>query len=223
MVGWDRLSAKYTLPGRDLSPLRWNISSPQAIHSENATHLRKENMISFNKLQNLALCALCSLSIAALPAIAAAGDGDGKSHHDTQRNGDGSWTQTDTNPDGSKTVTQMDKDHHKTKVTEFNAKGKVVVESDWEWNGIEKIDVKRKERHHAYDNILESKKEFDANGVPTKETVWYPVDELNLQNHDRMVVDTFKAGKLIKREVFLGGKLVQTQHVDDHGKPTTGK
>src|SRR5450631_4404313 len=98
-------------------------------------------MTTFKQLKIFGLCALLALSVSALPSIAAARDGEGKEHHETVHNPDGTWTQTDTGKDGSKTVTKMDKDQHSTKQTEYDENGNVVTESDWEWNGKEKKDI----------------------------------------------------------------------------------
>lgn len=170
-------------------------------------------MIKLNNFRKLGICGSLALSIASLSSPAFGWQGDGKEHHETHQNQDGTWTQTDTNPDGSKTETRMDKDHHKTSETEFDKNGKPITEITWEWNPGEKVDVKRKIRHHAHDNILESETEFDENGVKTKDTVWFD---------DYVIVDTYKAGKRIKREKIVDGKVVKTQRFDESGKLIAG-
>jgi len=161
------------------------------------------------KIVAAALVLFLPLLMNAAPAV---GQG-GTENTETHQNQDGTWTGTTTHPDGSKTVTDMDKDRHKTHETQYDAKGKKTEESEWAWNTKEKQDVRRK-RHiypHKDDkgsNIAETEYEYDENGVLVKETGW---------GDGYVIVDTYVAGKRVKREKIVDGKVVRTEHFDKDG------
>jgi len=148
-----------------------------------------------------------------LVSAVVAEDKGGKENTETHQNQDGSWTGTTTYKDGSKKVTESDKDHHTTKETKYDAKGNKTEESDWAWNDKEKTDVMRRRRIYAHTDeqghsILESETEYDENGVVLKEKVW---------EEGYIIVDTYFAGKRIKREKIVDGKVVKTEHFDKDG------
>ncbi len=148
------------------------------------------------------------VSVLALLLVSAAWP-QGEPKNETHQNQDGTWTQTNTHPDGSKTVTEMDKDRHNTKSTEYDAKGNKIEENDWAWNAAEKQDVMRRRHIYKHGSICESVYEYDENGVRLKVTVWCEGYE---------IIDTYMAGKHIKREKIVDGKVVKTEHFDENGK-----
>src|SRR5581483_6291901 len=158
-----------------------------------------------NSLRNIAW----ALVLALLLVSVALAEGDkGKENTETHQNQDGTWTGTTTYPDGSKKVTDEDKDHHKTKETKYDPKGNKIEDSDWAWNGKEKVDAMRKRHIYPHGRTLEEEIEYDENGVKLKDTV---------TEEGYVIVDTYSGGKRIKREKVVGGKVVRTEHFDKDG------